>query len=109
MPFSVIYYIEILLVNGILALNSNITTIHIDPSIKSPYCIFFKSLEIDIIISNRVVPVAFMPKMSLIWDAMMSIVTAEVNPAFTGPEIKSIRKPAKKRMGMLMDEIMCDK
>lgn len=69
---------------------------HIDPSIISPALIFSKSLDIDTIISVRVEPVALIPKMSLICDATMSMATADVNPAFTGPEIKSIKKPVKK-------------
>lgn len=44
-------------------------------------------------IVHRVDPTARMPMMSLICDAIMSIATADVNPAFTGPEIKSIKKP----------------
>jgi hypothetical protein len=47
----------------------------------------------DIIISTSVVPAAFTPIKSLICDATMSIATADVNPEFTGPEIKSIKKP----------------
>lgn len=67
---------------------------HVDPSITSPIRIFFKSLDIDTIISNRVVPTARIPSTSLTCDAMMSIETADVNPEFTGPDIKSIKKPA---------------
>jgi len=52
------------------------------------------SLVMDMSISNRVLPAAFTPIMSLIWDAMISIATADVNPEFTGPEMKSIIKPA---------------
>jgi len=55
------------------------------------------SLDIDIIISNSVVPAAFMPIKSLICDATMSIATADVNPEFTGPEMKSIKNPNKYR------------
>lgn len=43
--------------------------------------------------SNRVVPEACTPIKSFICDATMSIATAEVNPEFTGPEMKSIKKP----------------
>lgn len=44
--------------------------------------------------SIRVVPLAVMPIKSLICDATMSMATADVNPEFTGPEMKSIKKPA---------------
>jgi len=43
--------------------------------------------------SNSVVPAALTPIKSLICDATMSIATADVNPEFTGPEMKSIKKP----------------
>lgn len=69
---------------------------HIDPSVVSPALIFFKSLDIDMIICVKVDPVALIPKMSLICDATMSTLTADVNPAFTGPEIKSMKKPINK-------------
>lgn len=82
----------------LLTRNKRITTMHVDPSITSPIRIFFRSLEIDMTISNRVVPTARIPSMSLICDAMMSIDTAEVNPEFTGPEMKSIKKPATNRI-----------
>lgn len=52
------------------------------------------SLDMDMIISNRVLPAAVTPIMSLICDATMSIATADVNPEFTGSEMKSIKKPA---------------
>lgn len=45
-------------------------------------------------ISEKVVPAACTPIKSLTWDAIMSIATADVYPAFTGPEIKSIKNPA---------------
>lgn len=52
------------------------------------------SLHIDTIICNKVDPTAFTPIMSLICDATIRIATADVNPEFTGPEMKSIKNPA---------------
>lgn len=43
--------------------------------------------------SNNVVPAALIPIKSLNCDATISMATADVNPEFTGPEIKSIKKP----------------
>jgi len=65
-----------------------IIPIHVSPNLK-----FLMSLDIDIIISTNVVPTALMPIKSLICDTTMSIATADVNPEFTGPEMKSIKKP----------------
>lgn len=36
------------------------------------------------------------PRISLTWDVAIMIAAAEVNPADTGPEMKSIKKPLKK-------------
>jgi hypothetical protein len=52
------------------------------------------SLDIDMIISDMVVPAALMPIKSFICDVTMSMATADVNPELTGPEMKSIKKPA---------------
>lgn len=49
--------------------------------------------------SNSVVPAALMPIKSLNCDATMSMATADVNPEFTGPEIKSIKKPTAINIG----------
>lgn len=72
---------------------------HMDPSTMSPIRKLCMSLDMDTIISNRVLPAALTPIMSLICDAIISIATAEVNPEFTGPEMKSIKKPTVTRQG----------
>lgn len=77
-----------------LTRNKRITTIQIIPSVVSPTRKLFKSLDMDMIMFTRVVPAALIPIKSLIWDATMSIATADVNPEFTGPEMKSIKNPA---------------
>lgn len=53
------------------------------------------SLDIDITISTRVVPAALIPIRSFICDVTISMATADVNPELTGPEMKSIKKPAR--------------
>lgn len=45
------------------------------------------------IIFVRFAPAALMPTRSLNCDIKMSMATADVNPEFTGPEMKSIKKP----------------
>lgn len=44
-------------------------------------------------ISIKFDPITLIPIMCLICDEIMIIATADVNPAFTGPEMKSIKKP----------------
>lgn len=70
------------------------TTMQVTPRIVSPMRKCAMSLDMDTIMSTSVVPAALTPIKSLICDATISIATADVNPEFTGPEIKSIKKPA---------------
>lgn len=59
----------------------------------SPIRKFSMSLDRDTTMSIRVDPTARIPIMSLTWDTTISMATADVNPAFTGPEMKSIKNP----------------
>lgn len=77
---------------------------HVDPSIMSPTRKFSMSLDRDTTMSSRVDPTARMPIMSLTWDTTMSMATADVNPAFTGPEMKSIKNPVFDISGIIFDE-----
>lgn len=77
---------------------------HVDPSIMSPTRKFSMSLDRDTTMSSRVDPTARIPIMSLIWDTTMSMATADVNPAFTGPEMKSIKNPVYEISGIIFDE-----
>lgn len=63
------------------------------PNNVSPNRKLFISLDIDMIIAGRVDPAAFTPIMSLTCDVTINIATADVNPEFTGPEMKSIKIP----------------
>ena len=38
-----------------------------------------------------------MPKMPFSWETVMVIAAADVKPAITGPDMKSIRKPGRSR------------
>lgn len=79
-----------------------------EPSTASPTRMLPTSLDKDTTMSNRVEPTARMPIMSLIWDTTMSMATADVNPAFTGPEMKSIKKPAVHGIGNKQMAIVSD-
>lgn len=87
-----------------LTLNNRTTTIHTDPMTTSPTRILPMSLDRDTTMWGRVDPTACIPSMSLIWDSTMSMATAEVKPAFTGPEMKSIKKPVHGITGKIIDE-----
>lgn len=65
----------------------------ISPSVVSPSRYCEMTLDIDMIMSVRFVPAALIPIKSLICDVTISMATADVNPEFTGPEMKSIKKP----------------
>lgn len=86
----------------LLTLNKRITMMHISPNNVSPSLKLHMSLDIDTIMSNRVVPAALIPIKSFICDATMSMATADVNPEFTGPEMKSIKKPAAISSGIVI-------
>lgn len=47
-------------------------------------------------VSRNFPPEKESPRTSFTWDVAMIMAAAEVNPADTGPEMKSIKKPKKK-------------
>lgn len=69
------------------------TAMHVIPSTVSHTRMLWMSLKIDCQISRNVVPLAEIPKTSLICDVTIISDTAEVNPEDTGPDTKSTRKP----------------
>lgn len=78
------------------------TIIQIIPNVVSPSRKLFMSFNIDTIMSIKVDPAALTPIKSLICDATISIATADVNPEFTGPEMKSIKKPTTSQIRTLL-------
>lgn len=77
----------------LLTLIKSITTMHIKPNNASPGRKLCLSLYMDTVISSNVDPAELTPIISVICDATIRIETADVNPEFTGPEMKSIKKP----------------
>lgn len=76
-----------------LTLNSSSTIIHVTPSVPSPTLI---SLMCMANWSQKPMnELAFMliPSRSFSWDVAITIAAADVKPADTGPDIKSIKNP----------------
>lgn len=76
-----------------LTRNSNKTTIQVMPSVPSPMLISLMCTtnwsqkpmnELDLML---------MPRRSFNWDVAMTIAAADVKPAETGPDMKSIKNP----------------
>lgn len=64
------------------------------PKTASQTLVLWISLKIFPHISVNTDPGAYIPRMSLTWEVRMIKATADVKPEDTGPEMKSMRKPA---------------
>lgn len=79
-----------------LTLKNIKNTIQPIPNTKSPILVRPTFSTNDCIIATNVLPVAFTPKILFNCDATTVNASADVNPAATGFEIKSIMKPSRR-------------